>query len=249
MYNDLFSLFGFTVHGYGLMIGLGIVASLVLNWRRARARGLSEDDVTSLTVWVLLGGFLGAKVLFLLTRLPEFLRHPGAFLGGGGYVVYGGLLGALPVLLLWCRKKRFAPLAWMDLVLPGVALAQSFGRIGCFLAGCCYGRPTESPIGVIFPADSLAPAGIRVLPTQLFSSAGDLLLCAMLLLAERRDKRTGATAGRYLVLYGVGRFFIEFLRSDQRGSVGALSTSQFISLFAVAAGILLLARIGKKKDA
>ena len=248
MYNDLFSLFGFTVHGYGLMIGLGIVASLVLNWRRARVRGQSEDDVTSLTVWVLLGGFLGAKILFLLTRLPEFLRHPGAFLGGGGYVVYGGLLGALPVLLLWCRKKGFSPLAWMDLVLPGVALAQSFGRIGCFLAGCCYGRPTGSPLGVIFPAGSLAPAGVPLLPTQLFSSAGDLLLCGALLLAERRDKRAGGTLGRYLLLYGIGRFLIEFLRSDERGSVGMLSTSQFLSLFAVAAGILLLARIGRKKE-
>lgn len=247
MHNDLLTVFGLTIHGYGLMIGLGIVASLLLSWRRARARGLSEEDVTSVTVWALLGGFLGAKLLFILTELPTFLRNPRAFLTGG-YVVYGGILAAVPVLIFWSRKKKSSTLAWMDLLLPGVALAQSLGRIGCFLAGCCYGKPTDSPLGVVFPVGSLAPAGVRLLPTQLFSSAGDLMLCALLLLAEGKDKREGATTGRYLLFYGVGRFLIEFLRSDERGNVGVLSTSQFISLFVVAAGIILLTQIGRKKE-
>lgn len=246
MYNDLFTVFGVTVHGYGLMIGLGIVASLLLNWRRAKARALSEDDVTSVTIWVLLGGFLGAKILYILTQLPSFLKNPLPYLGGGGYVVYGGLIAGVLVAALWCRKKGASLLTWTDLLLPGVALAQSFGRIGCFLAGCCYGRPTQTRIGVMFPAGSMAPAGVSLLPTQLFSSAGDLLLCVFLLLRERRDLRKGALTGRYLLLYGAGRFLIEFLRSDERGNVGALSTSQFISLFTVAAGVILLLRSRKE---
>ncbi|MBR4578768.1 MAG: prolipoprotein diacylglyceryl transferase [Oscillospiraceae bacterium] len=247
MHNDLFTIFGRTVHGYGLMVGVGIVGHLLLSWRRARHRGLSEDYVTGVTIWTILCGFLGAKLLFLLTLLPEVIRDPLPYLGSEGFVVYGGLLAGLLTIWLWCRKKGLPFLPWLDLLLPGVALAQGFGRIGCFLAGCCYGRATDSPLGVIFPAGSLAPAGVRLLPTQLFSAAGDFLLCGALLLLDRRNPRDGALAAAYMLLYGAGRFLVEFLRDDPRGSVGLLSTSQFISLFIVAGGVLLGVLIRRKK--
>ena len=247
MHNDLFTIFGRTVHGYGLMVGVGIVGSLLLSWRRARDQGLSEDNVTEVTIWTLICGFLGAKLLFLLTLLPEVIRDPLPYLGSEGFVVYGGLVAGLLTILLWCRKKGLPFLHWLDLLLPGVALAQGFGRVGCFLAGCCYGKVTDSPLGVTFPADSLAPAGVRLLPTQLFSSAGDFLLCGALLLLDRRSHRDGALAAAYMLLYGAGRFLVEFLRDDPRGSVGLLSTSQFISLFIVAGGVLLRILIRRKK--
>jgi len=249
MYNNLFTVFGLTVHGYGLMIGLGVVASLLLSWRRARTRGLSEDNVSTLTILVVILGFAGGKLFFLLTHWSFFTASPWQALGSEGFVVYGGILTGFLSAWLWLRRKNEPFLRWTDLLLPGVATAQGFGRVGCFLAGCCYGKPTGSCLGVTFPAGSFAPAGIPLWPTQLFSAAGDLLIAAALLLLDRKKHREGALTGWYLLLYGVGRFLIEFLRNDDRGSVGALSASQFFSLFAVAAAAALFARIRKRDPA
>ncbi len=238
MHNDILTLGPLTVHGYGLMIGVGIVAALCLSWRRAKNRGLSQATVTSLFLWVLLFGFLGAKLLFLLTELPRVLQNPLPYLGSDGFVVYGGILAGLAVLRVWSRRTGQPLGKWMDVVLPGVSLAQGFGRIGCFLAGCCYGRPTDSWLGVTFPPGSMAPSGVKLLPTQLFSSAGDLLICLILLWIDKKARRDGVVLDLYLILYSVGRFLIEFLRDDYRGSVGALSSSQFIAIFVFAGAAL-----------
>ena len=147
-----------------------------------------------------------------------------------------GLLAAY----LFCRKRSLPFSAWADGFIPGVAVAQGFGRIGCFFAGCCFGVPAQGALGVVFPAGSLAPAGVPLVPVQLFSAAGDFLLAALLLLLDRKKPRAGLLTGLYLLLYSIGRFLIEFLRSDPRGAVGALSTSQFIALFTAAAAIVLL---------
>ena len=243
MHNHILSLGPFTVHGYGLMIGIGIVAALSLAWRRAEKRSIPQEKVTGLVILVMIAGFLGAKLLFLITELPAVLRDPLPYLGSDGFVVYGGIALGFLAVWLWCRKKQQSLGKWADLLLPGVALAQGFGRIGCFLAGCCYGRPTVSPLGVVFPADSLAPAGVSLLPTQLFSAAGDFLLAVILLRLDRRGGKEGHLMVWYLALYGAGRFILEFFRGDPRGAVGVLSTSQFISLFAVAgAGLLAIWR-------
>ena len=249
MHNHILSIGPLTVHGYGLMIGIGIVAALSLAWRRADRRGIPQEKVTTVVLLGLIAGFLGAKLLFLITELPDVLRDPLPYLGSDGFVVYGGILAGVPTLWLWCRKKGERLEIWTDLLLPGVALAQGFGRIGCFLAGCCYGRPTASPIGVIFPADSLAPAGIPLLPTQLFSAAGDFLIALALLRLERRNGKDGGLLVWYLLLYGTGRFLLEFFRSDPRGTVGVFSTSQFISLFIVAAGVVLALSRRKRSEA
>ena len=249
MHNHILSIGPLTVHGYGLMIGIGIVAALSLAWRRADRRGIPQEKVTTVVLLGLIAGFLGAKLLFLITELPDVLRDPLPYLGSDGFVVYGGILAGVPTLWLWCRKKGERLEIWTDLLLPGVALAQGFGRIGCFLAGCCYGRPTASPIGVIFPADSLAPAGIPLLPTQLFSAAGDFLIALALLRLERRNGKDGELLVWYLLLYGTGRFLLEFFRSDPRGTVGVFSTSQFISLFIVAAGVVLALSRRKRSEA
>ena len=192
-------------------------------------------------------GFAGGKIFFLLTHWDFFLSSPGAALGSEGFVVYGGILTGFLSAWLYLRWKKQSVLRWMDLLLPGVATAQGFGRIGCFLAGCCYGRPTDSCLGVTFPAGSFAPAGVALWPTQLFSAAGNLLIAAFLLLADRKKHREGSLTCWYLLLYGVGRFLIEFLRNDDRGTVGILSASQFFSIFSLAAAAVLCIRIRKRE--
>lgn len=240
MYNDLFTIGSLTVHGYGLCIGLGIAAALLLIWRRAEQRHMDSQTVNILILLVLVTGFAGAKLFFLFAHWSEFRADPLGTLGSEGFVVYGGIVCGLGAGYLYCRRKALPFLRWVDCFIPGVALAQGFGRIGCFLAGCCFGKPTESVLGVVFPAGSMAPAGIPLWPTQLFSAAGDFLLAGVLLLAEKRSRGDGLLAGLYLLLYSAGRFLIEFLRADPRGAVGALSTSQFIALFTAAAAVCIL---------
>ena len=242
MYNDLFTVFGLTVHGYGLMIGLGfLMAVAIINYRAPRL-GLSADAATSMALIALVFGFLGAKLMYIAVNLRTFLQDPLAVLGSEGFVVYGGIILGIIAVCLYCRRKKVSFLEYFDLMLPAVAVNQAMGRIGCFLAGCCYGRPTDSALGVVFPAGCSAPAGIPLFPSQLFSAAGDLLIAAVLLIFYRRLKHRGSVGGLYLILYSVGRFFIEYTRDDPRGSLGIFSTSQFISLFILAAGILLMWR-------
>ena len=150
----------------------------------------------------------------------------------------GGVLGGF----LFCRYKKINFLSYFDLALPSVALAQGFGRIGCFLAGCCYGRPTDSPIGITFTNSAYAPNGISLIPTQLISSGLDFLHFFVLLYIARHKKAEGQVGGFYLIFYSIGRFILEYFRGDmERGSVGELSTSQFIAIFTLIAGIVIVA--------
>lgn len=148
--------------------------------------------------------------------------------------------------LLPYQKENF--ISYFDLVMPAVSMAQGFGRIGCFCAGCCYGRETHAWYGITFTHSDFAPNGVSLIPTQLISSAGDFLICGVLLWYASKKPEPGRVAAGYLVLYGVGRFLIEFLRNDYRGSLGIFSTSQIISFGIVALGIALYFVIPKMME-
>lgn len=239
MYNDILTIGPVTIHGYGLMIAIGIVCALILAVQRGKKRNMDVDAIFTLVILAVVFGFLGGKILFIIQDFEHFLQEPLMVFSGGGFVVYGGIIVAMIAAILYCRKKGHSFLKYFDLLVPSVALAQGFGRIGCFLAGCCYGAETSCSIGVVFPAGSIAPSGVPLIPTQLFSAAGDFLIALLLVLYARKDRREGRVGALYLILYGVGRFIIEIFRADYRGEIGMLSTSQFISIFIVIAGILL----------
>lgn len=245
MYNDLFSIGPFTVHGYGVMIAIGVLTAYFVAMKRAERLNIDRNPIDSLVVWVLVGGALGAKILFWLTQIENIMHNPRILLLtlADGFVVYGGIIGGILAGYIYCRKKRIGFLKYFDLMIPSVALAQGFGRIGCFLAGCCYGRETDSAFGVVFPSTSLAPGGVRLLPTQLISSGLDFLLFLALIFYAKRKQADGQVAALYLILYSAGRFILEFYRGDiERGSVGVLSTSQFIAifLFVIGCGIFIV---------
>ena len=237
MYNDILKIGPLTIHGYGLMIGLGVLCALLVASKRAKSRQLNEDTVYSLGMVALVFGFIGAKLLYCIIEIKEFISDPLQVLSGNGFVVYGGLIGGILAAFVYCKRKNISFLRYFDLTAPSIALAQGFGRIGCFLAGCCYGRETESGIGIVFHDSLFAPNDIRLLPTQLLSSAGNFLIAAILLIYARKEHRAGKVGALYLLLYSVGRFMIEFLRNDYRGNLGILSTSQFISLLIFVIGI------------
>lgn len=259
MLPELFSIGPVTIYSYGLMIAIGVLAAIGLGEHLAKKTGLAEDGfMTSLGVYSVIGGFLGAKILYWITILPELMRDPSHFLDlANGFVVYGGLIGGILTAWIYCRWKKTDFLKAFDLAVPLIALAQGFGRIGCFLAGCCYGEETHSVFGVVFHNSPYAPSDVRLIPTQLISSGLDFLNFLFLYLLFRRQSRKdtaeqkkGTVGCMYIITYSVGRFILEFFRGDlERGAVGVLSTSQFISVFTVIAGIVLFVVCNRKKTA
>lgn len=240
MYNEIFSIGPVTVHGYGLMIAIGIIAALAAGIRLAKRLGIDPDELYNLTFIAVIGGFMCAKVLYCTVEWKTFLNEPLKTLGSDGFVVYGGIIGGTLLCGLYCRYKGLSFLKYFDVVLASVTIAQGFGRIGCFLAGCCYGRPTDSFIGITFHNSNYAPNNISLIPTQLISSAGCFMMTAVLFsYAWKNNRKDGRTGALYLILYSIGRAVIEIFRNDFRGEIGILSTSQFISIFILIAGIIM----------
>lgn len=252
MHNELLKIGPFTIYGYGLMIAIGIFAAYSLAEYRARKLdGVDDERVFGLTAWAVVGGLAGGKVMYYITIIPQIISDPSLLYRDllEGFVIYGALIGGFVGIWLYCRRWKLNLLSYLDLALPSVALAQGFGRIGCLLAGCCYGMETDSAFCIIFQESAYAPNGIPLIPTQIISSVLDFAHFAVLLwFAKKWKKEEGQVAGLYFVLYSAGRFILEFFRGDlERGNVGALSTSQFISIFTFAAGIGLLLWLGRRK--
>lgn len=236
----LFEIFGIQIKSYGLMIAIGIIAAASLFINKGKKRGYDEDSLLNLIIFAVIGGILGGKGLFIITELKNIIKDPSILLNFGyGFVIYGAIGGGALAIYLYCRKKKWNILEILDITVGGLAIAQGFGRIGCFLAGCCYGAATDLPIGVVFPEGSLAPAGIHVHPTQIYSSVFDFILGFFLLYYGRKKRVHGKVMGMYLIIYSIGRFLVEFLRDDPRGNVGLLSTSQFIAIFTLVLGIII----------
>lgn len=242
MKNELISIGPITIYGYGLMIGIGIIAAYLLVEYLAKKKQLDVEPVFGLTVFSVVGGFAGSKLLYLLTRLNDIIANPSVIKDvATGWVVYGGIIGGILTAIIYCKVKKMEFLRYFDIALPAVALAQGFGRIGCFLAGCCYGHETIGWFSITFTDSSFAPNGVPLVPTQLISSGLDFLLFAVLMILLFKLKVPGQVGGLYLIFYSIGRFVLEYFRGDLiRGSVGTISTSQFISLFTVVIGVIII---------
>lgn len=245
MLPELFSIGPVTIYSYGLMIAIGVITAIWLGEYNAKKTGLAEDGfITMMGVISVIGGFLGAKILYFITILPEVIQNPSIILQelSNGFVVYGGLIGGILTAYVYCRIKKVNFWAAFDIAAPVIALAQFFGRIGCFLAGCCYGKLTDSIFGVEFHQSSYAPTGVALFPIQLVSAGLNLLNFLFLyLLWKKAFMKKGMVGATYIITYSIGRFILEFFRGDlERGSVGVLSTSQFISIFTLAVGLILL---------
>lgn len=247
--NELFTIGPFTAHMYGLMIGIGVISAYILVEKRAKKKGLDYDKIFDLMIWCVIGGILGAKLLYYITDLPNIIKNPKLLLNvSEGFVVYGGIILGVIAGYLFSRKNKWNFLEYFDLVMPSIALAQGFGRIGCLFAGCCYGVETTSKIHMIYHTSNFAPLEIAMVPTQLISSILNFAHFLILMWFSKHKKANGQVAALYLVLYSAGRFTIEFFRGDlERGAVGPLSTSQFISIFIFLFGIGLFFYCMKKK--
>ncbi|MGN0160239.1 MAG: prolipoprotein diacylglyceryl transferase [Lachnospiraceae bacterium] len=242
MFNDI-NIGPITIHMYGLMIAIGFMSALYLCIRRGKKKNLDENVIYGILYCAILGALVGCRLLYYIVEFQNILKDPSILWNfREGYVVYGGILGGILFSYIYvARIKKASFLDYFDLVMPAVALAQGFGRIGCLCAGCCYGAETDSWFHIVFHNSDYAPNNVPLIPTQLISSVGDFIFAAILLWYERKNPPKGRVAAAYLCMYGIGRFLIEFLRNDYRGSIGFLSTSQIISIGAVIAGALMFA--------
>lgn len=240
MHSDLFSIGPFTVHSYGLMIAIGIVFAFGTGMFRAKRKGLDPEFVLDVGLYAMIIGLISTRLLYYIVEIPSIIKDPSILWDFSvGYVVYGGIIGGVLTGVIYCKIKKKNFFDYFDLIMPSIVLAQGFGRIGCFLAGCCYGKETDSVFGVVFHNSQMAPNGVKLIPTQIISSAGDFLIYLILIIYAKRSKKSGRVGAMYLILYAIGRFFVEFLRNDYRGSIGVLSTSQLISCGIVVIGIII----------
>jgi phosphatidylglycerol:prolipoprotein diacylglycerol transferase len=257
-----FDLFGrsigpLTLHTYGALLAIAFLAGLWIAHREAKRTGLDAARVTDMAVYVLIGGLIGARLLLLAVDWRHYIANPRdvlSLLQSGG-VFYGGLLGALPVAWWYVRRHHLDLWRTADVLAPGVVLGQSIGRLGCFSAGCCYGRATDVPWAVTFTDPYVqrqvgTPLDLPLHPSQIYESLVTLGIFLVLMWLARRKSFNGQVMLAYVSLYAAGRFVLEFFRGDPaRGAVfgGALSTSQFIAILMMLAAVLLYPYLARKQ--
>ncbi|MDD3295881.1 MAG: prolipoprotein diacylglyceryl transferase [Candidatus Omnitrophica bacterium] len=242
MHPVLFKLGPLTIYTYGFFVFLGVITGYFVSARLAKSEDINQEQFSSIFFWTVIAGFLGAKILYLIIEWKYFLMAP-LYLIRSGFVFYGGLISGFLTLFLLSRKYKLKLFKLLDIFSVGIVLGHAFGRVGCFFYGCCYGRPTKTFLGLLFPASSPAGSlGVKVIPTQLISAGFLFLLSLILLRFYRRKSYDGQVFIFYLFIYSTFRFFIEFLRGDPRGGLGLFSTSQLISL----AGVIFCLYIWKR---
>ncbi|HEY5175470.1 MAG TPA: prolipoprotein diacylglyceryl transferase [Terriglobales bacterium] len=253
MLPRLFHIGNFGLPTYGLMAALGLIFGLMLIVKLGREQGLDPDKLWNLGIIAILSGIVGAKILMILVDLGYYRENPGAifslstFQAGG--VWSGGFVLALALCIWYMRRNNLPVLRTCDVFAPGLALGHAFGRVGCFAAGCCWGRETHVPWAVTFHnplANEIVgtPLNVPLHPTQLYEMVVELCNCLFLVWLIRRKKFEGEIIGTYMIIYGVARYFIEFVRGDPgRGEfMGFMSGTQAIALCLVIGGGLLWMR-------
>jgi len=242
-----------TVYTYGVLLAAAYLLGLQLALKRAKSRHLDSTRVMDLGIYIIISALVGAKLLLLVTDFQTFKSNPGELLNllREGGVFYGGLIVAVVVALWYIRRVGLPLWTTCDVFAPGIALGHVVGRFGCFFAGCCFGKPTSVPWAITFTdpfaaANVGTPLNVPLHPTQLYEAGAEFLILIVLLVTEKRGhKFAGRTFWLYMLLYSVSRYAIEFYRGDERGSVGPLSTSQFVSVILAPLAIAMLVYLGR----
>ena len=251
MHPILFKIGPITIYTYGVLIATAFFLGLALAVRQARMEGEDLQKIMDLGFYILLSAVVGSRLLYIAVEFREYLSNPLRIfkVWEGGLVFYGGFIMAMAVVIIYVKKNEMSLWKVGDILAPSVAIGQGVGRLGCFFAGCCYGRETDVPWAVIFKnPNTLAPMDVHLHPTQLYDSANGFIIFAALLILRKFKKFDGQLFWTYTLLYAVGRFIVEIFRGDERGFVTAsLSTSQFIAIPLLAISIVMLIKLKKRK--
>jgi phosphatidylglycerol:prolipoprotein diacylglycerol transferase len=240
--NDAYHIY---IASYGTMLALGFIAAYLLACHLAKLRGNSKEHLYNLAIYVTASALIGARLFHVLfEEFHRYRQNPLKIIAfwEPGFSFYGGLICAGIVSYIYMRKNKLSPLRYLELIAPSLMLGQVFGRIGCFLAGCCWGKPTDLPWGVVFthPLSMVGTPGIPLHPTQLYQALWNLGGAVFLYWVFRgKTYFPGKAVSLYLIIYPIGRFIIEFFRGDSyRGFVipGVLSTPQLVSIVLIVIG-------------
>ncbi len=262
MYPVLFRLGRFQIHPYGLLLAISFLVGILWAVKRAERRSMDKNQVMDLSLILLLCSILGSRIFYVITHLAEFRGHwtdtfnpfqSSGEIGIAGLSMLGGVLLSLAAIIVYSIVKKVPILRFCDVVAPSFAFGLALTRIGCFLNGCCFGKPCHLPWGVVFPPDSPAGStlpGLKLHPTQLYSSVFDWILLGVLLVLDRKKRFDGFIFSVFFIGYGFFRFGIDFVRyyesSVQVRVLGiALTFNQIISLSMAAAGLLILWILGR----
>jgi phosphatidylglycerol:prolipoprotein diacylglycerol transferase len=250
MFPRLVQIGSFSLPTYGALVAIAFLVGLWLTSRFAKERGVSSEKVVNLGVYCALTGMLGAKVLMIVMD-PEYRLHPEEIftretLQSAG-IFYGGFIAALLFAYFYMKRQKLPVLATADLFAPGVAIGHGIGRLGCFAAGCCWGKPTNLPWAVTFTskdATTGVPLGVPLHPTQLYEAFAEAIICLVLIWRLKRGHAEGGVIGLYLLFYGMVRFAVEFLRVHDGSNPlgGPFVLEQWISLAVAVAGAWLVSR-------
>ena len=251
MHPILFELGNWPVYSYGLLLAIAYLAGLQMAVVRARRQGVDSTKVMDLGIYLIIAALVGAKLMLVAVDFNYFRQQPRELLSlvRAGGVFYGGLIVSFLTGLWLVRRYKLPIWSAADMYAPGIALGHVIGRLGCLLAGCCYGRPTDVAWGLTFTdpvaaANVGTPLGIPLHPTQLYDAGAELLILIVLLATERRGRGfAGRTFWLYILLYAISRFVVEIYRGDPRGTLMGFSTSQFVSLVIAPIAVVMLLRL------
>jgi phosphatidylglycerol:prolipoprotein diacylglycerol transferase len=248
----------FSLHTYGLAMAVAFGFGIWIAMKRAEKFGVGAKYALDLSVLILIFSLVGARVTYVATHWDEFADHPldaispiqhTGQIGIAGLVLLGGVIAGFATAWIYSSRKQLPFLLTTDIFVPSLALGIAIGRIGCFFNGCCFGLPSDLPWACVFPPNSLAGEiypGVHVHPTQLYESVYMFLVFIGLMIAGRERLALGLLTGMFLMLYGIGRFFIEMLRWYESEMIlirsPRFTISQLISLGMVAVGIYLIVR-------
>ena len=252
MHPVLFHIGSITIYAYGFCIAIGAILGIsYVTWQGKKFFGLTFDQCNTLFIVVVIAAVLGGKLFMIFESPSYYLTNPGKLLSGSGFVFYGSLIFAIPTMLWFFRRNKIPVLAMLDVMAIASCIVHGFGRIGCFMAGCCYGTQTDSMFGVIFtdPACQADPKGVPLHPTQLYEAGFIFTIMVGLMLIKKYKQFDGQLFLIYLMAYAVGRAVLELFRGDlERGYViqDILSTSQFISLLMISASLFFYIRLKRK---
>jgi phosphatidylglycerol:prolipoprotein diacylglycerol transferase len=252
------------IHSYGVMLGTSMIIGWFLAMRLGKQDGIPEEHAGAIYMWTALWSIVGARVLYIIANYQEFDQLSDVFkVWNGGLVAYGGIIGGFLASWYGCYKRKIPLLRWADVAAPSVILGTAITRVGCLLYGCDYGKTTSLPWAIRFPKGAPAwqdhvqngtpplpmdaPLSYPVHPTQLYELLVGLFLFGLLMYLRKVRKFSGEVFLGWVIGYGILRPVIEIFRDDkQRGTVGPLSTSQFIGLTTVVLGVALLAQLVKR---
>ena len=255
MHPEIISIGPFAIRSYGLMLAVGFLTGTIIAAIRARKAGENPEHIYNLSVWVVVSSLIGARLYYVFTHYYEFRADAGMSplkrffselknmfwpigsdgqVGISGLTLYGGIILAVIVTALYLKKNELSIPKYMDLIAPSLGIGEFLTRIGCFLNGCCFGKPTEAWFGVVFPESSAAGyfyPGVALHPAQLYNSLTGLAIFAILVKTERYKKFDGFSALLFFILYSAGRFTIDFFRHyESRLKIRGLSLNQILSL-------------------